>query len=342
MRLNQIIWLNASDMMKREVELKVVNLKKYFPVQKSFLERLFSKKIEYVQAVNEISFQVKKGEVFSLVGESGCGKTTTGRLIVRLIDPTGGKIFFKGKDVTSLKGESLREFRKYAQIIFQNPYASLNPKMRIGEAMGDPLEIHGIATGEKKKKIVFEMLEKVGLEPAKKFYGVYPFELSGGQRQRIAIGRAMILNPELVVADEPISMIDVSLRAKILELMLTLKDEKNLTYIFITHDLAVAKYISDWIGIMYLGEIVEIGRKEQIFSTPLHPYTKALLSAIPVPNPKRKREDIQLKGEVPSSINPPSGCKFHPRCNFAMEKCRSSKPPLQLLEKDHLVACHLF
>jgi len=323
------------------IELEVVNLKKYFPVQKSFLERIFSKRIEYVQAVNNISFKVNKGEVFGLVGESGCGKTTTGRLITRLIEPTEGKIFFKEKEVTFLQGEELRKFRKAVQIIFQNPYASLNPRMKIGYSVGHPLEIHRIATGERKKKIVLEMLEKVGLEPADNFYNAYPYELSGGQRQRAAIARAMILNPELVVADEPISMIDVSLRAKILELMLKLKDEKNLTYVFITHDLAVAKYISNWIGIMYLGEIVEVGRKEEIFSNPQHPYTKALLSAIPVPDPARRRKDLTLKGEVSSSINPPSGCRFHPRCSFATDKCQISKPPLRLVGKDHKAACHL-
>jgi len=323
------------------VELEVVNLKKYFPVQKSFLERILSGKIEYVQAVNKISFKVEKGEVFSLVGESGCGKTTTGKLITRLIEPTEGKIFFKGKEVTFLQGESLRKFRKSVQIIFQNPYASLNPRMRIGYAVGHPLEIHEIATGEEKREIVLEMLEKVGLEPAEKFYDAYPYELSGGQRQRAAIARAMILNPELVVADEPISMIDVSLRAKILELMLKLKEEINLTYVFITHDLAVAKYISNWIAIMYLGEIVEVGRKEKIFSNPQHPYTNALLSAIPVPDPTRKRGDIKLKGEVPSSINPPPGCRFHPRCSFTKEECRVSKPLLRQVNKDHQVACFL-
>jgi len=277
-----------------------------------------------------------------LAGESGCGKTTTGKLLVKLLEATGGKIFFDGKDITNLKGEELRLLRRKIQIIFQDPYASLNPRMRIGTAVGHPLEIHNLAKGAEKRRKVMEILEKVGLTPPDQFINLYPHQLSGGQRQRAALSRSIITDPEFVVADEPVSMIDVSLRTTLIDLMLDLRKELGLTYLFITHDLAVAKYISDRIAIMYLGKIVEIGDKEELFSDPLHPYTQALLSAIPVPNPERKRKTIELKGEVSSAINIPPGCRFHPRCPKAFEKCPIEEPVLVNVGKHHLVACHLY
>jgi len=320
--------------------VRTEGLKKYFPVQKSFLEQLFTRKMKYVKAVDNVAFQVSKGEIFTLAGESGCGKTTTGRLMVRLVAPTSGRILFKGQDITELKGEELRLLRRKMQIIFQDPYASLNPRMKLVDAVGHPLEIHGLAEGEEKRKAVIDVLDKVGLSPATQFLNLYPHQLSGGQRQRAAMARSIILKPEFIVADEPVSMIDVSLRTTIIDLMLNFRKELGLTYLFITHDLAIAKYISDRIAIMYLGRIIELSNKEQLFANPTHPYTQALLSAIPVPDPERKRKIIDLKGEVPSAINVPLGCRFHPRCPYKNGECTPTEPQLVEIEKGHFVACH--
>jgi peptide/nickel transport system ATP-binding protein len=319
--------------------LKVEHLKKYFPVEKSFLEKMLTRTRSFVKAVDNISLSVRKGEVFTLAGESGCGKTTTGRLIVRLIPPTSGKIFFDNVEITTLNREAMRLLKRKMQIIFQDPFASFNPRMKIGDAVGHPLEIHGLAKHEEKTKKVLQILEHVGLTPPEKIVDLYPHQLSGGQRQRAAMARSLILQPEFIVADEPVSMIDVSLRTAIIDLMLNLRREFGLTYLFITHDLAIAKYISDRIAIMYLGKIVELGDKQTIFSNPMHPYTQALLLAIPVPDPERKRKTVELIGDVPSAINIPSGCRFRTRCRYAEEACKEKEPELIPVSPDHYVAC---
>jgi peptide/nickel transport system ATP-binding protein len=318
---------------------KIEELRKYFPVEKSFISRLFSRKTEYIKAVDDVSFSISKGEIFTLAGESGCGKTTTGMLLVRLTKPTSGKMYFEGRDVAPSKGKELRDLRKRVQIIFQDPYSSLNPRMRIGKAVSQPLEIHKLARGSEKKERTLEALTEVGLTPSERFFDLYPHQLSGGQRQRVAIARAIITRPTFVVADEPVSMIDVSIRTTIIDLMLGLRTKLGITYLFITHDLAVAKYISDRIAIMYLGKIVELCNKKELFLNPLHPYTKALLSAIPVPSPGISRKSIKLAGEVPSAIHLPTGCRFNPRCKYATEQCRMKEPALVDIE-GHLVACY--
>jgi peptide/nickel transport system ATP-binding protein len=321
--------------------LQVEHLQKYFPVEKSFLEKMLTKTKHFVRAVDDVSFTVRRGEIFTLAGESGCGKTTTGRLVLRLASPTSGKIFFGDVDITALKGESLRTLRRKMQMIFQDPYASFNPRMKIGNAVGHPLEIHGLAQGTKKREKVLEILERVGLSPAAKVMELFPHQMSGGQRQRAAMARSLILQPEFIVADEPVSMIDVSLRTAIIDLMLDLRRDFGLTYLFITHDLAIAKYISDRIAIMYLGKIVELGDKDAIFSHPVHPYTKALLAAIPVPNPERKRKATELIGDVSSAVNIPSGCRFHTRCRYAEKTCSEQEPKLVEVAPNHFAACSL-
>ncbi|HHT79401.1 MAG TPA: dipeptide ABC transporter ATP-binding protein [Actinobacteria bacterium] len=319
--------------------LEVKNLKKHFNLRSGFFH---SKSSNSVKAVDDISFFIKKGETFGLVGESGCGKSTTARLILRLIKPTSGIINYKGNDLVRMKNSQMLKYRKEIQIIFQDPYASLSPRMTIGDIVNEPLEIHRIGSKISRLKRIKEYLGTVGLNP--EHINRYPHEFSGGQRQRVGIARALVLQPELVICDEPVSALDVSVQAQILNLMLDLQSEFNLTYLFIAHDLSVVKYVSNRIGVMYLGKIVEVAPSEKLYINPLHPYTMGLLSAIPIPDPEieRKRQRIILPGDVPSPINPPSGCRFHPRCPNAQEICSKEEPVLKNYSKDgkeHLAAC---
>lgn len=331
--------MSASTADQPDVLVSVRNLKKYFPIRRG----VFRRHVGDVRAVDGVSFDIYRGETLGLVGESGCGKSTAGRAILQLLAPTAGQVFFKGQELTAMRRGELRKMRRNLQIIFQDPYASLNPRMTVGKTVSEPLDIHGIGNAASRRERVRELLRLVGLDP--NFIGRYPHEFSGGQRQRIGIARALTTNPEFIVADEPISALDVSIQAQVVNLMDDLKRELGLTYLFIAHDLSMVRYISDRVAVMYLGRIVELGECDAVYNRSLHPYTQALISAIPIPDPDKElqRNRILLEGDVPSPANPPSGCRFHPRCRFASDICRQEDPEFRNLgsaRTPHFVACH--
>jgi oligopeptide transport system ATP-binding protein len=314
--------------------VEIQSLKKYFPIRKGVLQR----EVERVHAVDDVTLSVAKGETVGLVGESGCGKSTLGRCVIRLLKPTEGDIVFQGQSIGTLGPRALRPLRREMQMVFQDPYASLNPRKRVGSIIGDPLKIHGLGNAKERKKQVEELLETVGLSP--EHYNRFPHEFSGGQRQRIGVARA--LRPKLIVADEPVSALDVSIQAQMINLLESLQDDFGLTYLFIAHDLGVVRHVSDRIAVMYLGKLVELSPAEELYTRPIMPYTEALLSAVPIPDPdlSEKRERIVLEGDVPSPIHPPSGCRFHPRCRYATDICKQIEPPLTDYGNGHLAACH--
>ena len=315
--------------------LEVTNLKKYFPITKGVMNKV----IGHVKAVDDVSFTIGKQQTFGLVGESGCGKTTVGRTLLRLVEPTEGKSIVCGHDIFTMGREELRRIRPKMQIIFQDPYSSLDPRLHVGEIIGEAVREHGLVPKDKLKDYVLEIMDSCELRPYQ--YERFPHEFSGGQRQRICIARALALNPELVVADEPVSALDVSVQAQIINLMQDLQEKRGLSYLFISHDLSVVEHISDFIGVMYLGNIVETAPKKKFFAHPRHPYSLALLSAVPVPDPDIKMNRVILGGDIPSPANPPEGCKFHTRCNYAEEVCKIEIPELEEVEPGHFVACHL-
>jgi len=322
--------------MRDDALIEVQDLVMYFPV----LAGVARRRVADVKAVDGVSFYIKKGETLGLVGESGCGKTTTGRCILQLYDITGGHVFFEGKDLTTYRGTSLRQMRRHMQLIFQDPYASLNPRMTAGDIIGEPLLVHKLVKGKEYEEQVAELFKMVELEP--RMAVRYPHEFSGGQRQRIGIARALSVRPSFIVCDEPVSALDVSIQAQVIMLLMRLREELDLTYLFIAHDLSVVRHISDRVAVMYLGKIMEITHSDELYDNPLHPYTQALLSAVPIPDPvvDRQRKRILLSGDVPSPVNPPSGCHFHPRCQMAIDVCREQEPELKDIGGEHWVSCH--
>lgn len=319
-----------------EYILEVKNLKKYFPLNRNF----FGKPQTYLRAVDNVSFGVKKGQTIGVVGESGCGKTTLGRTILKLYDSDGGKFWFDGKDLTEIKRNKMNDLRVDIQLVFQDPYSSLPPRMTVGSIISEAVKVHNIVPKEEVQSYTLKIMEQCGLQPS--YYDRYPHEFSGGQRQRICIARALAVKPKLVICDEPVSALDVSIQAQVINLLKKLQNEMDLTYVFISHDLSVVKYITDQILVMYLGNMMEYGDTDEIFDNPLHPYTKALFSAVPVPNPDAKMERIILSGDIPSPANPPKGCKFHTRCKECMSVCKMLEPKYIEHTKNHFVACHLY